>query len=283
MDEIKKANSGLEARVKKHGEAHEEIDKLYSFIFDGQTPGFPDEDEREATHKARRDEHDATTMTLKIVTKASKEVKMLETAINKAQSENERAKYEVESSFFSLDYGLLHLDRCARMIDKAMKLDQDSLEGLPKPWDRNLHEAHQALARSLSSAKKDAISAVNSPFLTSGELFNAIQRIDDDLNLARDAQEVLAKVVRRDEATAMRAVRLTARSLENSRQALQEIRQGAFEITVGFGAAAPPYHECCDRTEGYCTDALGQVEQIVISAVHDSGLPPPPSYERAVE
>lgn len=280
MDAIEKENEGLGEHAKTHMAAHDAIDKLYETIFAGPTPGFADEDEREKNHDLRKAEHEATTTTLKGIAKTRKEIDMLKTTIDRAKSENRRAEYEVEASFFGVDYPLIYLERCAMLIDRGLKRNKDAFDAAPQPPDRKFLELNTAIGRHLTSAYKSAAIAVNESYASRREVAECIRSVADDLQLASDAQKDMAVIVKKDEANARQAVRITARHLEDARQALQEIRQGAFELTVGFGAAAPPYHECCDRAEGYCVNALGQAEQIVVSAVSDEGLPPPPSYDK---
>lgn len=280
---VENENSGLLEQVKRHQAAHGEIDELYSRIFDGKTPGFPDEDEAEGKFRTQKAAHEATTETLKQITGTHKEYALLRTTIKRAQNENAEGKYHLETSLFSgADYAFVYLDRCVRLIDQAAKVHQRIAEELPKPLDTNFIQVHQKLAYHLSNARGIAGNALSVGFayVSSGQLFSAIQGITDELRLATDAQFAMVKLLKGYEIDAKEAVKITSRVLEDSRQALQEIRQNAFEITVGHGAAAPPYHECCDRAEGFVNDANAQCERIPDPTIDDSGLPPPPSYDR---
>ena len=68
---------------------------------------------------------------------------------------------------------------------------------------------------------------------------------------AKEALDTLVNAAKQKERAAREEVRGTARTLEDTRQALQQIRQAAFEQVVGFGAAPPAYHECCDRAKAF--------------------------------
>lgn len=283
VDAIEEENVSLSKQAQKHMNAHIKIDNLYDSIFEGPTPGFSDEDEREEIHKSRKAEHDAATENLRLISKASKDVRVLKTAIERAEAENRQASYEVGLSIFSFDRGLTYLDRCGRLIDQATDLRQTSLEALSNTRSTAFHDAHRALADSLSSARNSADSAVNAYHSTPDELYDIIRRTDINLRLSKDAQNVLAKVMKKEELVALKAVGTSSRALENARQALQEIRQSAFELTVGFGASAPAYHECCDRADGYSAEAISSCERVPDPIIDDSGLPPPPSYQQATE
>ena len=283
MDTVEKENSGLLEVAKKHMAAHKAVDDLYASLFDGPTPGFPDEDEREQRFKSAKTEHDATTKTLTGMAKASKQTQALKSVLEKAQAENNRAEYEIDSAFFVSDYAQIFIERCARVLGRAEKLHHELIENLPKPLDRNLIVTHQAFGRLLTSAHRTAASTQSAVYPSRREMNDFIINIANDLRAALDGQSKLAKIVDGYQSTAKQAVKITSRALEDSRQALQEIRQGAFEVTVGFGAAAPAYHECCDRAEEFENDAFAQWDRILVPTVDDDTLPPPPSYERAVQ
>lgn len=284
-DAVELENAGFVEQAKKHGAAHEEIDKLYSKLFDGQTPGFPDEDEREESYRSQKDEHDATIKTLKATTSASKELALLKSTIIRAQKEKTRAKYELETSLFrGTEYAIIFLDRCARLIEQAVIVSQKVAGELPKPLDADFVQTHHSLVQHLVNARASATDTLSAGYAynSSTQVFSSIQAIRDELTLAAEAHTAMAHMIKSYETAAKQAVKITSRGLEDSRQALQEIRQNAFEVTVGYGAAAPAYHECCDRAEGFESDANAQSERIPDPIIDDSDLPPPPSYDRAV-
>lgn len=52
LEDAKKVRLDLEARVKRHERAQKDLDNLYESIFHGPSPGFPEEDEKEAAKDA---------------------------------------------------------------------------------------------------------------------------------------------------------------------------------------------------------------------------------------
>jgi hypothetical protein len=279
---IEEENSKLEKLAEKHVEAHKAIDKLYAAIFTGPTPGFPDEDEREQTFKVAEAEHKATSQTLQAMTKASKNTQSIKTSIENAQDEIKSAEHEIDSAFFVADYTQIFVKRAARFVGRAMQLQEQAVEALPEPLDRSLVKVQDNLKTRLDAASRHITAALQAVYPSRGVLYDLIQDASDELKHSMDAQTEMARLTRQYEVTAKESVRISSRAMEDARQALQEIRQGAFEITVGFGAAAPAYNECCDRAEWYANDVYAQCERIPVPAVDENSLPPLPSYEQAV-
>lgn len=52
LEDAKKVRTELESRVVTHGRAQKELDNLYDSIFNGPSPGFPEEDHKEAAKDA---------------------------------------------------------------------------------------------------------------------------------------------------------------------------------------------------------------------------------------
>jgi hypothetical protein len=251
IEAIEKENAGLEKLAAKHVEAHKAIDKLYADIFTGKTPGFPDEDEREQTYNVAKAEHDATSKTVEAMARADKFARTIRVAIERAQGEIRRAEYETDSVLFIADYTQIFVEKAARFVGRAMQLQEDSFEALPKPLDRPMNAAQAKLKTHLTGARRHLTEALRALYPSRDVYFNIIENVSDELKYSLDAQTEMAKLTRSYEATGKESLKITSRVLENARQALHEIRQGAFEITAGFGAAAPPYHECCDRAEWF--------------------------------
>ena len=281
LDSTQAENNRLKQQASKHGAAHKEIDDLYSSIFSGPTPGFPDEDEQEAIFKVRNAEHKATVATLKATTKAYKQVEGIASAIARAMSENSRAEYESDSIFYLPEYATIFLERCNRLVDQGLTLAENTTDELPKPLDADVVQTHLNLQEALTSARQDATDGINATYLSRTELLQHVHRISSNLENASQAQKKFTEIIKALGRTAKQAVTLSSRELEDARQALHAIRQNAFEITVGFGAAAPPYNECCDRAVFFEGDAHAQCEGFSVPVIDERALPPPPSYERA--
>ena len=279
---IEHENSNLEKLAAKHVEAHKAIDKLYYSIFTGPTPGFPDEDEREQSFMAAEAEHQATSRTVQAMTSANKRTQSLKLAIEKAQTEINRADYEIESAFFVADYVQIFVEKAARFVGRAMQLHTEAIAVLPKPLDSKLVLMNDRLKTHLAAARRYITTALQAVYPSRTVVSKLIQNMSSELQQAMDAQSGMARLTKQYETTAKESVKITSRVLEDARQSLHEIRQGAFEITVGFGAAAPPYHECCDRAEWYENDVYDACDRIPAPTVDESSLPPLPSYDEVV-
>lgn len=280
---IEEENSKLQKLAEKHVEAHKAIDKLYAAIFTGPTPGFADEDEREQIFKTAEIEHQATAKTVQAMASANKHAQSIQTAIEKAQAEIRRAEYETDSAFFIADYTQIFIEKAARFIARAMQLQTNTIAALPKPIDRPMNGIQTNLTKHLNNARRHLTAALRSTFPSRNAIYDLIQNISDELKYSMDAQTEMAKLTKQYETTAKDSLKITSRVMEDARQALQEIRQSAFEITVGFGAAAPPYHECCDRAEWFEGEVHDQCERIPVPTVDETDLPPLPTYEEVVE
>ena len=279
IETIEKENTGLEKLAAKHVEAHKAIDKLYADIFTGKTPGFPDEDEREQTYNVAKAEHEATSKTVEAMARADKLARTIRAAIEKAQAEVRRTEYETDSVFFVAEYTQIFVEKAARFVGRAMQLQEDSFTALPKPLDRQMNMAQANLKTHLTGARRHLTEALQALYPSRDVYFNIMENVSDELKYSLDAQTEMAKLTRSYETLAKESLKITSRVLENARQALHEIRQGAFEITAGFGAAAPPYHECCDRAEWFEGEVHDRCERILVPTVDDESLPPLPSYE----
>ncbi|KAF2482337.1 hypothetical protein BDY17DRAFT_324626 [Neohortaea acidophila] len=282
---IEAENVEVKEKVKRHGVAHAALDALYEELFDGPTPGFPDEDEREAAFKSTKKEHDGYVATFRATVRATKENNLVKSTIGRARAENNRARSALQNSFISgVDTALVFLERTARLIEQTLNVNLKIDEGLPRPLDTAFNDNHVAVAQHLIKAR----TALQEPlevsyaYITNTQCNRVIQDVEDELKLASEAQAVLTKLLKHYEDDAIEIVKSTARSLEDARQGLAEIRQMAFEVIVGHGSAAPNYHECCDRAASFVQVAGDETARMPDPVIDDSGLPPPPSYEASI-
>ncbi|CAM1502340.1 Fc.00g043240.m01.CDS01 [Cosmosporella sp. VM-42] len=266
----------LSEQVRRHAAAHEEIDKLYRGLFDGPTPGFPDEDSQEALYRQAVASHERQTEVLKSAVRGVKAVGVVGVAIGLAQSEKSSAAVESRSSLCSLRYVDSRLKRCIEYADRGLELSNSAVVGLPQPLAPILQQAKDIVDRFFYDVK---ITARERPESRS-QAAEAAEKIDKALKEALQAQKQYLEEVKSVTAANRVAIRGTARSLENERQSLQQIRQSLFETTVGFGAAAPAYHECCDRAEGFESNSNQQSALIEAPIVQELPDLPPPDYER---
>lgn len=268
-------STALEALYHRHGEAHKAIDSLYSSLFDGPTPGFPDEDVQEDRHQRAKAEHEARTAELKSITKSVKAAGMLKVAIERAMFEQNRASLEARSRLTTYSYVESIFMRCAKYAARGLELSQQAMEGIP-PYilDSNIMQIKTTLNRALRSVVE-----LGTPRRGQRPDGRTIaEKMGASLNTALAQQGIFLSAVKECSAIAREAIRGTARSLEDERQGLQEQRQGAFETTVGFGAAAPAYHECCDRAGWFEGDADMECSRIGDPVVEELPDAPPPEY-----
>ena len=279
---IEQENAKLEKLAEKHVEAHKAIDSLYAKLFTGPTPGFPDEDEQEALFIAAEAEHRATSRTLQVMTKAYKHIQSVQASIERAHAEIAQAEEEIDSAFFVAEYTHIFVERAARFVERAVELLGIAIEAMPKPLDRELVRTQDRLSEHLSASWPLITKVFLAVHPSRTVYYSLLQAVAKELQYASDAQTDVAKLVKRYQSIAKDSVTLSSRTLEDARQVLQEIRQSAFEVTVGFGAAAPAYHECCDRAEWYANTAYAACENMAAPTVDLDSLPPLPSYEQVV-
>ncbi|KAK3049945.1 hypothetical protein LTR09_008865 [Extremus antarcticus] len=267
------------ARAKRHGVAHKELDELYTSIFSGPTPGFPEEDELERSYDAKRDEHRANTRALRHLTRASKGMAAAGLAVNKSTDELNRALEVSASAFFVSDYHSILMNRAGLFLDQALNLSCEAMAR--KPFDQVMVATRDSLKVHLTTARHAATEATDSTYLSRKDTLRSIEQMQGGISGALEAQGQLLAAMKRHKKVSTRDVATTSRELEDARQALHAIRQSAFEVTAGFGAAAPAYHECCDRADGFVHEAFLECQLITMPNVTEEGMPPPPSYERA--
>jgi hypothetical protein len=282
VENVKQDHAVVENRANRHRTAHGELDKLYTSIFAGPTPGFPDEDELEDRHDALQTRFKLVKRELEGITRAVKEVDTAGVALDKTVAELERAEEEAQSAFYVSSYASVFLERASRFLSQGIRLTREITENLPKPLNRSVITSHRTMVEQMTLARRTIVAAIESGYPGRDEIGLAIDASKEATIRATDAHSDLSAILKSYEGTATRDVSNRSRHLEDARQALNAIRQSAFEVTVGFGAAAPAYHECCDRAEGTVNEALAQCELITVPPVTEEGLPPPPSYEKVV-
>ncbi|KAM0452854.1 hypothetical protein ACHAO4_005273 [Trichoderma viride] len=267
----------LEDLVGRHGAAHKGIDNLYSDIFDGPTAGFPDEDEQEQAHKIAKVSLQERTEALKAAVRGVKAAQVVKLAIERALFEKQRAGFENHSDIFSQRSFHGTLSRCVAYIDRGLELTNQAIDVLEtRPGPEQL-QAKRNLEQHLVTAKTQATSRLKDKSQNTALL----ERLGSALTSALQAQKEYLEAMKQVSESCRNSIRQTARSLENERRALQQIRQSAFETTVGFGAAAPAYHECCDRAPGFEDDSHAQTASIQDPTVAEIPVDsePPPDYE----
>lgn len=270
----------LKARLEKHSAAHKAIDVLYASLFDGPTPGFPDEDAQEYRHKSAKSEHEDMMETTKAAAQGVKAVSAIHIALDRAKFEATVADGEANTRLGSTSIVEARLERSLRYVDRAIELSNEAIAGLPPPLSPGLAGAKQALDRILQTIKHTPTE--RSHFRSNPAVVTSKLR-HDVVGPARAAQQRYEEEMVSFMRACRERIRDTARALEDERQSLQQIRQGAFERTVGFGEAAPPYNECCDRAGWFEDEADARCRTVTQPVVEEFGdLPPPPEYEEAL-
>lgn len=264
----------LQKLAERHGAAHKGIDTLYSTIFDGPTAGFPDEDEQEESHKLARIALQERTEALKAAVRGVKAAQVVKIAIERALFEKQRASLENHSDIFSQRGVHTTLNRCIAYINRGLELSNQGLDAIQAPPGPELAATKNALDQLLVNAR----TAAQQRFRDKRQNGALLETLADTLIKALDAQKQYLEAMKKVSESRRESIRRTARALEDERRALQQIRQSAFETTVGFGAAAPAYHECCDRAPGFEHDSHQQsasVEEPTVMELPEDTEPPP--------
>lgn len=246
VHEAVKERSRLEAAAKTHDETHKQIDALYESIFAGPTPGFQTEDDREQNYYNALREHEVVKTAVASKKRAVQHLNRASSALKQAQSRNRRAQEEAKHGLvLALSGAFSFLKEADHYATLTLVHADQAMEGL-QPLDFNSVEAKTLLQSRIKAAsiERGLVSSKQAMLERSAEA-------EQKLSEAEEALDTLVNAAKQKERAAREEVRGTARTLEDARQALQQIRQAAFEQVVGFGAAPPAYHECCDRAKAF--------------------------------
>lgn len=283
LDELKADKAALVVEMKeleellgRHGAAHKAIDALYSNIFDGPTAGFADEDEQEEAHKLAKLALQERTEALKAAVRGVRAAQAVKVAIERSLFEKQRASFENHSDIFSQRGVQTILKRCVAYISRGLDLSDEAVGAIQATPGPDLTQAKTTLDGLFITARAVA----QERYYSRSANAELIERLGATLTKALDAQKKYVEAMKKVSESRRESIRRAARALEDERRALQQIRQSAFETTVGFGAAAPAYHECCDRAPGFEHDSHQQsasiAEPVVIELPEDAE--PPPDY-----
>lgn len=231
----------------RHGKAHKLIDELYASIFNDHTPGHPDEDKQEAKYKVAERQHTEAMERLRAIVRTANTVRPASKKLKNAIIFQELASKESHSTLCSLRLVKTYMSQSTLYIPTRPESSRQSNEQAPWVSDHESLAAEERFYAIIDSAKSISQQDIKSKD-------QAIQVADSTGSILKQAlacHEAYMKEMISSRDGLRAVVRGTARSLEDERQALHQIRQRAFEITVGFGAAAPAYHECCDRAASF--------------------------------
>jgi hypothetical protein len=251
------ANLGLlEKGAKEHEETHARIDELYEDLFAGPTPGFPVEDELESRYYSSNEKNEA----VKSYIRASRRVlRLLQRAINQLK----RAKNCLETAQQATDNSILFFDDAISLIKESGEYIVYALTAVDQakenisPISAEAGATREKVVELLNAARKPVKASLSRAIITS-----AIEASQENIVTAENQLTELIETMKTKEREALEHIKQTARKVEDSRQALQQNRQGIFEQVAGFGEAAPAYSECCDRADSFCVvPSEGDVEE----------------------
>jgi hypothetical protein len=260
----------LEAAAEEHDEVHAKIDALYESLFAGPTPGFTNEDLQENLLYATRGNNENTKERIVAARRGIKLLNQAQTSLGRAQRHIETARFQVEDSILFYDDAYQSLRIANEKIGNTL-LAIHRVEELICPLP-----TRQALIFLLDIAKK----SLGSSSYSRENIKLIVTSAQEKLSEADPKLGELSDAIKKRERDALLDIRGTARRFEDTRQGLQQIRQGIFEQVAGFGEAAPAYNECCDRAVSYCSvPGEGDVPQY--EPEHEPEPEPEPELEHA--
>ncbi|KAF2734447.1 hypothetical protein EJ04DRAFT_552623 [Polyplosphaeria fusca] len=258
--------AAIEPQAEQHGKAHQDIDALYDSIFAGPTPGFPDEDAKEAAFRAASQQHEDAKNRALAKRRGIRTIEQAQRNWRRANVYGKDAIIRVENSVFlalsDYKYDLLNMDHYRTVT--GVSLDNAALQLAPM-GDRVFKHI-----RDLQAIIADT--AVSAAGLDKGNLLAALAKAKQLLEFGTEALEWLMEAARDEERDVRIRVRDTAQLLDDTRSALQEARQQAFEGVAGYGAAPPAYNNCCERTDQYD----GECDVLLATGLEDEEPDPPP-------
>ena len=281
LEKIESEHAAVLERAERHGKAHTELDELYHSIFDGPTPGFPDEDELEGRFNVKKSNYRAAVKRLRGIRKCVKEATLIEKGMEKIIFELTSALDETDAFFFLPEYCGLFLKRAVHIMEHVLRLTREMANDRADIDNRAIDHDHEYMLEAFKRAYTALKDAVDLGSLGRDDITYAAETAMSEVPGAQQANQRLLDIFKRYDEEDTKALVASSRRYEDARQTLHGIRQNAFEVTVGFGASAPAYHECCDRAEGFSNDAVAECERAELPVFDEAGMPPPPSYDTA--
>lgn len=243
LDAAERAEPALLKEAQEHGKVHASIDGLYHSLFDGPTPGFDREDNLELRFYDARKAHEASKAKTLASRTGNRQLSSISIRATRADRLLQIADVQARDSFLFFDEAYFSVDKTNAEIDAALAALQRHTEAYSQD---GLVAIRKDLKRELEAIKSGKIASSRGPILS------AITTAQAHLLKARTLFETLATLAKEWELSCRNTMNVTARSLEDTRQALLHTRMGIFEQVAGFGEAAPAYTECCDRADWSC-------------------------------
>jgi len=246
LQDAEREERRLRDRVAEHEGVHGQIDDLYERVFAGPTPGFEGEDERELRFNEARRAHEVVKTRISEARVAGRLLGVAERRLKKAIGFIGSARDDAGRSRLSFDGALYSLrvagEHCARA-----SIDIGSATRVLTSMDEEMKTKRSWALEALLRAK-----AETEPLFSRDKIISSVNAMEIAVTEAMDMVVEMRELMKHNENDGIVKLKDTARTLEESRQVLQEVRQGIFEEVAGFGEAAPAYTECCDRADTFC-------------------------------
>ncbi|PMD35773.1 hypothetical protein L207DRAFT_515537 [Hyaloscypha variabilis F] len=223
----------LERAVKEHDELRKEIDEMYERLFDGPTPGFPEEDAAEEAYKAAKEEHDITKerilksrQALRLLHLAQERLPRAQKNLASAHKLGKEMWVFVDDTLISLRFGNKKLGEAATAVRDA---DIASL-------------APEVLSRKETLIMQLETAMVHPEKLHSWEA--TVEAIGSAHNILCDVKRTLKQLIqdiKEEERDGLSEINRTAKQFEFTKEELWLARQAIFEKVAGFGQAPPCY------------------------------------------
>jgi hypothetical protein len=226
---------------------HTRIDTLYDALFSGPTPGFPLEDSTEASFYVAREKNDDVQSHIRSTRRVHRVLGRVTMLIKRAKAFLQVALECTKNSLVFFDEALLQLQSYNETVIYALSSIESAVSNLQTIISPEMERTKRDLTALLKAARISEHVKRSRSSIT-----EAIENCQGDIVMAEEKLHELVDTVKGHEQKSLSDIKETARSVEDSRQSLQHVRQAIFEKVAGFGEAAPAYSECCDRAEGYC-------------------------------
>jgi DNA-binding phage protein len=269
------ANLGpLEKIATEHQETHAQIDKLYEGLFAGPTPGFPTEDDLEERFYNSRNKNEAVKSYIRAVRRVVRLLAQASGQLKKSRGCLETAQQATDNSIIFFDDALSWMKESSEHIVHALGTVDQAMAHI-NPVSTEVGTTRDKIVKHLDAARKPNIAQESRAMITS-----AIEVTQENITKAENHMKELIETIKRKEQEALEHIKKTAREYEDSRQALQQNRQGIFEQVAGFGEAAPSYSECCNRADTFCVVPPEEdANESVLDGSNNRDELEPPAYQ----
>lgn len=231
-DQLQEANKTLpqlQIATNRHNQAQRDLDALYDSIFEGPTPGFPEEDDRERAaasaldlYSSARTRAESETQAVQILADTQKKLKLARIALNNARDYSRMDMFGGGAAIDMMERNELGnaellFSQCQTNVARAQRMSP-AVQGLP---DVNI--AHGSIMGDV------LFDNIFTDMAFHDKIKNSIVEFDRAAR-ALDEQEAAA---RQRSAASAQELAMIGRDLENAREDLQKAREYAFERVAG--------------------------------------------------